>query len=53
MWSENEKSKSSTWKEMKAIEQALITFKEVNNWRQGNEFTCHLGQLCRCEVRKK
>ena len=29
MWSEKERSKSSTWREMKAIEQALITFKEV------------------------
>jgi hypothetical protein len=29
MWSENEKSTSSTWREMKAIEQALRTFKEV------------------------
>jgi hypothetical protein len=33
MWSENEKSKSSTWGEMKAIEQALITFKEVYKYK--------------------
>ena len=33
MWSENEKIKSSTWREMKAIEQALITFKEVYKYK--------------------
>jgi hypothetical protein len=39
MWSENEKSKSSTWKEMKAIEQALITFKEVNKYKNIKWYT--------------
>ena len=33
MWSEKEKSKSSTWREMKAIEQALITFNEVYKYK--------------------
>jgi hypothetical protein len=39
MWSENEKSKSSTWKEMKAIEQALITFKEVYKYKNIKWYT--------------
>ena len=39
MWSENEKSKSSTWREMKAIEQALITFKEVNKYKNIKWYT--------------
>jgi hypothetical protein len=29
IWSENEKSEISTWREMKVIEQTLITFKDV------------------------
>jgi hypothetical protein len=39
MWSENEKSKSSTWKEMKAIAQALITFKEVYKYKNIKWYT--------------
>ena len=39
MWSEKEKSKSSTWREMKAIEQALITFKEVNKYKNIKWYT--------------
>ena len=31
MWSENDKSEISTGREMKAIEQTLITFKDVLN----------------------
>ena len=29
IWSENEKSEISTWREKKVIEQTLITFKDV------------------------
>ena len=39
MWSEKEKSKSSTWREMKAIERALITFKEVNKYKNIKWYT--------------
>ena len=35
----NEKSKSSTWREMKAIEQALITFKEVYKYKNIKWYT--------------
>jgi hypothetical protein len=39
MRSENEKIKSSTWREMKAIEQALITFKEVYKYKNIKWYT--------------
>lgn len=39
MWSENEKSEISTWREMKVIEQTLITFKDVYKHKNIKQLT--------------
>ena len=39
MWNDSETSKSSTWREMKAIEQALLTFRNVFEGKTMKWFT--------------